>query len=140
MMLPDIENLLLLQEADKEIRRLNEEIAAFPKRVAAIEEKLAGTNAILDKAKAAVKADEADRGRSSSTRGVEREAGQAARRGIRRCIAAVRARHEVPRQRPGRSSCPEMHGLPGDAASANIQRSEERSHGDVLRLVPARAV
>jgi vacuolar-type H+-ATPase subunit D/Vma8 len=35
-MLPDIENLLQLQEADREIRRLNEEIAALPKRVAAI--------------------------------------------------------------------------------------------------------
>jgi predicted nucleic acid-binding Zn-ribbon protein len=67
MMLPDIENLLLLQEADKEIRRLNEEIAAFPKRVAAIEEKLAGTNAILDKAKAAVKADEANRRKYESS-------------------------------------------------------------------------
>jgi predicted nucleic acid-binding Zn-ribbon protein len=60
-MLSDIENLLHLQEADKEIRRLNEEIAALPKRVAAIEQKLAGTKAVLDKAKAAVKADEASR-------------------------------------------------------------------------------
>jgi uncharacterized protein len=60
-MLPDIENLLQLQEADREIRRLNEEIAALPKRVGAIEAKLADTKAQLDKAKAAIKADEAAR-------------------------------------------------------------------------------
>jgi len=33
-MLPDIENLLKLQDADKEIRRLQEEIAELPRRVA----------------------------------------------------------------------------------------------------------
>jgi predicted nucleic acid-binding Zn-ribbon protein len=60
-MLPDIENLLRLQEADKEIRRLQEEIAELPKRVAAIEQKLAGTKAQLEKAQAAVKADDAAR-------------------------------------------------------------------------------
>lgn len=60
-MLPDIENLLQLQEADREIRRLNEEIAALPKRVAAIEARLADTKAELEKAKAASKADEAAR-------------------------------------------------------------------------------
>jgi uncharacterized protein len=60
-MLPDIENLLKLQEADKEIRRLQEEIAELPKRVAAIEQKLAGTKAQLEKAQAAVKADEGAR-------------------------------------------------------------------------------
>jgi uncharacterized protein len=60
-MLPDIENLLRLQEADKEIRRLLEEIAELPKRVAAIEQKLAGTKAQLEKAQAAVKSDEAAR-------------------------------------------------------------------------------
>jgi len=60
-MLPDIENLLKLQEADKEIRRLQDEIAELPKRVAAIEQKLAGTKTELDKAQAAVKADEASR-------------------------------------------------------------------------------
>src|SRR5260370_396224 len=46
-MLPDIENLLKLQDADKEIRRLQEEIAELPKRVEAIEQKLAGTKALL---------------------------------------------------------------------------------------------
>ncbi|HEY1660415.1 MAG TPA: C4-type zinc ribbon domain-containing protein [Candidatus Sulfotelmatobacter sp.] len=60
-MLPEIENLLHLQEADKEIRRLQDEIAELPKRVGAIEQKLAGTKAQLEKAQAAVKADEAAR-------------------------------------------------------------------------------
>ena len=60
-MLPDIENLLRLQEADKEIRRLQDEIAELPKRVATIEQKLAGTKAQLEKAQAAIKADEAAR-------------------------------------------------------------------------------
>jgi hypothetical protein len=61
LMLPEIENLLRLQEADKEIRRLQDEIAEFPKRVAAIELKLAGTKAQLEKAQANAKADEAAR-------------------------------------------------------------------------------
>ena len=60
-MLPDIENLLKLQDTDKEIRRLQDEIAELPKRVAVIEQKLAGTKAQLEKAQAAVKADEASR-------------------------------------------------------------------------------
>jgi uncharacterized protein len=60
-MLPDIENLLKLQQADKEIRRLQDEIAELPKRVAAIEQKLAGTKAQLEKAQADVKTDEAAR-------------------------------------------------------------------------------
>lgn len=60
-MLPDIENLLKLQDVDKEIRRLQDEVAELPKRVSAIEHKLAGTKAQLEKAQAAVKADEASR-------------------------------------------------------------------------------
>jgi predicted nucleic acid-binding Zn-ribbon protein len=60
-MLPDVQNLIELQQADREILRLKEEIAALPKRMAAIEERLAGTKAILEKAKTAVKADEAAR-------------------------------------------------------------------------------
>jgi len=60
-MLPDIENLLHLQGVDKEIRRLHDEVAELPKRVAVIEQKLAGTKAQLEKAQAAVKADEASR-------------------------------------------------------------------------------
>ena len=60
-MLPDVQNLIELQKADREILRLKEEIAALPKRVAAIEAKLAGTKAILEKAKAAIKTDDAAR-------------------------------------------------------------------------------
>src|ERR1700733_1928085 len=60
-MLPEIENLLKLQDTDKEIRRLQDEVAEFPKRVAVIEQKLAGTKAQLERAQAAVKADEATR-------------------------------------------------------------------------------
>jgi len=60
-MLPDVKNLIELQNADREIARLKDEIAALPKRVAAIEQKLAGTKAVLEKAKTAVKADEAAR-------------------------------------------------------------------------------
>ena len=60
-MLPDIENLIALQAADREILRLKEEIAALPKRVAAIEQKLAGTKTSLEKAREAIKADEANR-------------------------------------------------------------------------------
>jgi len=60
-MLPDIENLLKLQVADKEIRRLQDEVAELPKRVAAIEQKLAGTKAQLERAQVAAKGDEAAR-------------------------------------------------------------------------------
>ncbi len=60
-MLPEIENLLKLQDADKEIRRLQAEVAELPKRVAVIEQRLAGTKAQLEKAQTAVKADEAAR-------------------------------------------------------------------------------
>jgi uncharacterized protein len=66
-MLPEIENLLHLQEADKAIRRLQDEVAELPKRVAAIEHKLADTKAQLEKAQAAVKADEASRRKYEST-------------------------------------------------------------------------
>jgi len=60
-MLQDLENLVELQVADKEILRLKEEVAALPKRVAVIENKLAATKANLEKAKATAKADEAAR-------------------------------------------------------------------------------
>ncbi len=61
LMLPDIEKLLELQIADQEIRKLQEEIAELPRRIAAIEQKLAGTRAHLEKARAAAKADEANK-------------------------------------------------------------------------------
>src|SRR6266403_4287909 len=60
-MLPDIDKLLELQVADKEIRRLQDEVAALPKRVAVIEQKLAGTKAQLERAQSAAKGDEANR-------------------------------------------------------------------------------
>ena len=66
-MLPEIENLLRLQEADKEIARLRDEIAELPKRVAAIETKLARTQAQLEKAQTAIKADEAARRKHETT-------------------------------------------------------------------------
>jgi predicted nucleic acid-binding Zn-ribbon protein len=60
-MLPDIDKLLELQIADKEIRKLQDEVAALPKRVAVIEQKLAGTRAHLEKVRVAAKGDEANR-------------------------------------------------------------------------------
>lgn len=66
-MLPELQNLLELQTADAEILRLNEEIANLPKRVAAIGEKLAGTKAVLEKARATVKTEDAARRKHEST-------------------------------------------------------------------------
>ncbi|HZR55500.1 MAG TPA: C4-type zinc ribbon domain-containing protein [Terriglobales bacterium] len=60
-MLPDVQNLIDLKRADREILRLKEEIATLPKRVAAIEQRLAGTKTALEKAREAVKGDEASR-------------------------------------------------------------------------------
>jgi uncharacterized protein len=60
-MLPELDKLLELQAADKEIRRLQDEVAALPKRVAVIEQKLAGTKAHLEKVRIAAKGDEANR-------------------------------------------------------------------------------
>ncbi len=60
-MLPDIEKLFEVQVADREIRKLRDEIAALPKRVAEIEAKLAGHKASLEKARAAMKGDEVSR-------------------------------------------------------------------------------
>jgi predicted nucleic acid-binding Zn-ribbon protein len=60
-MIPDVQNLVDLQKIDREILRLKDEVAALPKRMVVIEERLAGTKAVLEKAKAAVKADEANR-------------------------------------------------------------------------------
>jgi predicted nucleic acid-binding Zn-ribbon protein len=66
-MLPDIENLLKLQGTDKEIKRLQDEVAEFPKRIAVIEQKLAGTKAQLEKAQGAIKTDEAARRKFDTT-------------------------------------------------------------------------
>jgi predicted nucleic acid-binding Zn-ribbon protein len=58
---PHVEKLIQLQDADRETKRLKDEIAALPKRVAVIEAKLAGSRARVEKARAAIKADEAAR-------------------------------------------------------------------------------
>ena len=60
-MSPEIEHLISLQVTDRQIQRLKAEIAELPKRVASIEEKLAGTKAGLEKARASVKTDDAAR-------------------------------------------------------------------------------
>jgi len=66
-MLPDIDKLLELQLADQAIRKLRDEVAALPRRVAVIEEKLAGTKAHLEKVRAAAKGDEANRKKFEAT-------------------------------------------------------------------------
>jgi uncharacterized protein len=58
---PDLEKLIALQAADREIERLNEEIALLPRRVAAIESKLAETRAQVERAKTAIAATQKDR-------------------------------------------------------------------------------
>jgi len=58
---PDLEKLIALQGADREIERLNQEIALLPRRVAAIENKLAETRAQLEKANAVIGATQKDR-------------------------------------------------------------------------------
>ena len=58
---PDLKKLIALQEADREIERLNQEIALLPRRVAAIEGQLADTRAQVEKAKAAIAATQKDR-------------------------------------------------------------------------------
>ncbi len=58
---PDLEKLIALQAADREMERLNQEIALLPRRVAAIESKLAETRAHVEKAKAAIAAIHKDR-------------------------------------------------------------------------------
>jgi len=60
-MSPEIEHLISLQATDREIQRIKAEIAELPKRVSTIEQKLAGTKAVLEKARTAVKADDAAR-------------------------------------------------------------------------------
>src|SRR5215470_5760050 len=52
----DLEKLIALQQADREIERLNQEIALLPRRVAAIESKLAETRSQVEKAKNAIAA------------------------------------------------------------------------------------
>ena len=58
---PDLEKLLALQDMDREIARLTEEISALPRRVAEIETKLAGAKAGVEQTKNAIKANETSR-------------------------------------------------------------------------------
>jgi hypothetical protein len=57
----DLERLIALQTAEGEIDRLQEGIAALPRRVAAIESKLAETRSRIEKAKAAISSIQAER-------------------------------------------------------------------------------
>jgi predicted nucleic acid-binding Zn-ribbon protein len=59
----DLEKLLSLQDADREIARLRAEIAELPKRVAVIEQKLAATKAQIEKAKGSIAAGQSERRR-----------------------------------------------------------------------------
>ncbi len=58
---PDIQRLQQLQVADREIARLNAEIAALPKRVAAIEEQLADARKRKSEAETAIKTGESNK-------------------------------------------------------------------------------
>ncbi len=58
---PEVEKLQQLAEIDREIARLNAEVAALPRRVQAIETKLAGVNAEVDSARKTLKEIEAAR-------------------------------------------------------------------------------
>jgi len=57
----DLEKLIDLDKADREIARLSDEVATLPKRVAAIEDKLAEDKAAVEKAKADIKTNETGR-------------------------------------------------------------------------------
>ncbi len=57
----DLERLIELEKVDREATRLTEEVASLPKRVVAIEEKLAEHKAAVEKAKAQIKSNEASR-------------------------------------------------------------------------------
>ncbi|HKD45204.1 MAG TPA: C4-type zinc ribbon domain-containing protein [Candidatus Angelobacter sp.] len=57
----DLEKLIELEKVDSEIARLRDEVATLPKRVAAIEGKLADDKARVEKVKLAIKSNEAAR-------------------------------------------------------------------------------
>jgi uncharacterized protein len=57
----DLERLIELEKVDREAARLIDEVAGLPKRVAAIEEKLAQHKAAVEKAKAQIKGNETSR-------------------------------------------------------------------------------
>ncbi len=62
-MLSELKNLIALQAADAEIRRLEKEIGELPKRVASIETKLAGTKQRVENAKKDIAAAQAEKRR-----------------------------------------------------------------------------
>jgi predicted nucleic acid-binding Zn-ribbon protein len=62
----DLEKLIELEKVDREIGRLSDEVAALPKRVTLIEEKLAGDKAKVEQAKAAIKNNEVNRRKHES--------------------------------------------------------------------------
>ena len=64
----DLEKLIALQAADREMGRVNGEVALLPRRVAAIESQLADTRAKVEKAKAAIVAVQKDREKSWKAR------------------------------------------------------------------------
>ena len=61
LMNPDLEKLIELQATDAEVQRLQAEIAMLPRRVTEIETKLADARAVVEKAKSAMKANDAGR-------------------------------------------------------------------------------
>ncbi len=63
---PDLEKLKELQAVEREIARLSAEVAMLPKRVAAIEAQLADTKSNVEKAKAAISGNQADRRKQES--------------------------------------------------------------------------
>ena len=62
----DLQNLIALSQADEHIARLEAENAELPRRVAAIEKKLAGTTAQLEAAKKAIADDAAEKRKQES--------------------------------------------------------------------------
>src|SRR5437763_264927 len=57
----DLENLIKLEQVDREIARLSAEVAALPKRVAEIEHQLSDAKAKVEQAKTAIKSQEQKR-------------------------------------------------------------------------------
>lgn len=58
---PDLENLIKLEQVDREIARLSAEVAALPKRVADIEHQLSDAKARVEQARTAIKSQEQKR-------------------------------------------------------------------------------
>lgn len=63
---PDVKKLIDLQQVDSRVAVLRAEVAALPKEVAQIEAKLAGSKTAVEKAQAAIKADDSARRKHES--------------------------------------------------------------------------